>query len=106
MSDGEGTGEQLTYARNDDEGRFEIYLGTALAGFSEFKERGDRITFLHTEVFDRYEGQGIGSQLARFVLDDAVARGMLIVPRCPFIAAYLRRHEEYEDHVRWPPRTP
>jgi predicted GNAT family acetyltransferase len=26
----------------------------------------------------------------------------VIVPLCPFIAGYLRRHPEYEEHVRWP----
>jgi predicted GNAT family acetyltransferase len=33
------------------------------------------------------------------VLDDAVARGLRIVPYCPFIAAYLERHHEYSEYV-------
>ena len=55
--------------------------------------------FTHTEVFDAYEGKGVGSALARGALDDVRARGGRLVALCPFIAAYLERHPEYADLV-------
>jgi predicted GNAT family acetyltransferase len=32
-------------------------------------------------------------------LDDIRSRGLKVVPLCPFVAAYIRRHPEYEDLV-------
>jgi uncharacterized protein len=54
---------------------------------------------MHTEVEPRLEGQGLGAVLVRGALDDARARGELVVPRCPFVAAFIHRHPEYEDLV-------
>jgi len=48
------------------------------------------------EVFEA--GVGLGSVLARGALADARRRGLPVVPICPFIAAYIRRHaDEYAD---------
>ena len=57
------------------------------------------IVFTHTEVPPSLEGRGVGSRLARAALDDARRRGLAVVPRCPFIAAFIRRHPEYRDLV-------
>lgn len=63
------------------------------------------MTIYHTEVDPAFEGQGVGSQLAKAALDDVRARGLELVPRCPFIAAYIRRHsEDYLDLVAEPLR--
>ena len=68
-----------------------------LVAHSEYELAPGVITFLHTEVDPAFEGQGIGSALASSVLDDVRARGLRVVARCPFIAAYIRRHREYAD---------
>ena len=57
------------------------------------------VTFRHTEVDPSFEGQGLGSALARGALDDARARGLQVKALCPFIASYLKRHTEYQDIV-------
>ena len=88
--------------RNDQENRYEVWSGDALAGFAEYLERGDRTVFTHTEVDDAFSGQGLGKELAAEALDDVVRRGRTIVPLCPFIAAYVRKHTQYEPSVRWP----
>jgi predicted GNAT family acetyltransferase len=70
------------------------------AGLAAFELDGDRIVFTHTEVDDRFEGQGVGSALARHALDDVRARGSLrVVPRCPFIRSWIEKHPEYADLV-------
>jgi predicted GNAT family acetyltransferase len=48
----------------------------------------------------------VGSQLVRGALDDLRARGLRVVPLCPFVAAYLRRHPEDADLVGTDPATP
>jgi predicted GNAT family acetyltransferase len=56
--------------------------------------------FTHTEVDPAFEGHGIGSALAAGALDDARRRGLVVVPSCPFIRAYITRHPEYADLLR------
>jgi predicted GNAT family acetyltransferase len=41
----------------------------------------------------------VGASLVRQVLDEVRARGLTMVPQCPFVASYLRRHPEYTDLV-------
>ena len=52
-----------------------------------------------TLVPERLEGRGIASRLAKHVLADAKARELLILPVCPFFAAYLQKHPEHADVV-------
>ncbi len=79
--------------------RYEAKVGGELAGFAEYERRDGRVIFPHTVVDDEYEGHGVGGALARGALDDARARCEKVVPLCPFIAAYIERHEEYADLV-------
>jgi predicted GNAT family acetyltransferase len=85
---------------NPDEHRYEARTDDGIAGFAEYQlVRGDRIIFTHTEVDPKFEGQGVGSALAKGALDDARERGLQIVPICPFIARYVHRHPEYVPHL-------
>lgn len=45
------------------------------------------------------EGRGIASRLAKHVMADLKAKGLLILPTCPFFSAYLKKHPEYADQV-------
>jgi predicted GNAT family acetyltransferase len=73
--------------------RFEARLGAETVGFSQYKLDGETITFLHTEINPDLEGRGFGGRLAAGVLDAARSRGLSIVVACPFISAYVRRHQ-------------
>lgn len=93
----------ITIDRNEAAQRYELKLDGELAGYAEYSTDPGRITFTHTVVFPEQEGKGLASRIAKRVLDDAVASGDTIVPLCPFIAAYLRRHPGvYDDSVSWP----
>src|SRR5882762_6485664 len=88
---------------NEGSGKYEVWVGDKVAGFTQYEVVGDSIVFLHTEIDDAYGGQGLGKVLASAALDDVVASGKVIVPVCPFIAKFVRRNQEqYEGHVRWP----
>jgi predicted GNAT family acetyltransferase len=88
--------------RNDEEKRYEAWVGDELAGVAVYRERADRTVFTHTEVDSAFEGRGIAKALAAAALDDVVRRGRVIVPLCPFVTEYLKKHTEYEDHIRLP----
>lgn len=81
---------------NPEKQRFELPIDGRTA-FSEYRLEDGVLTVRHTEVPKELEGQGIGSQLARGVLDHARARGWKVIARCPFVHAYMQRHPEYDD---------
>jgi predicted GNAT family acetyltransferase len=83
---------------NPAEHRYEARVNGHLAVIV-YELDADRITFLHTEVPEALEGHGIAGAMARFALEDARARGMAVIPLCPFVRAYIRRHPEYADLV-------
>lgn len=56
-------------------------------------------TLTHTEVPKSLAGGGIGSALVKGALDHARSIGVNVIPRCPFVAAYIRRHPEEIDLV-------
>jgi predicted GNAT family acetyltransferase len=87
---------------NPDERRYELWAGEKLAGFAAYDLRGELTVFTHTEIDDAFSGQGLGKVLAAGALDDVVAKGRTIVPVCPFIDGYLKKHPGYADHVRRP----
>jgi predicted GNAT family acetyltransferase len=90
-----------TIAVNDapERERYEIRVGGELAGFATNKARPNQIVFKHTEIDDRFEGQGLASKLVAFALDDARGRGLAVLPFCPFVKAYIQRHREYAELV-------
>ncbi len=77
--------------------RYEARLGGRVAGFSQYRIRPGHLVFIHTKVDPAYEGRGIGSRLVRWELDDVRRRGLKVVPVCPFVRAFIRRHDEYAD---------
>jgi len=87
---------------NAGRGRFELAVPGGVA-FATYRRSPGVVTVLHTEVPEALSGHGVGSALARGLLDIVRARGEKVVPRCPFLAAFMRKHPEYEDLVE---RTP
>lgn len=80
--------------------RFEARDETgALAGVVTYQLTGSIIAYTHTEVDAALEGQGVGSTLARAVMDDARAKGRTVVPICPFLSGWLGKHPEYDSIV-------
>jgi predicted GNAT family acetyltransferase len=96
MMEAEMPDEQLTVTDNAAAHQYEAYVDGKLARLV-YELRDDAIVMTHAEVHPSIEGRGIGGQVVRAALDDARARGLRVVPRCPFVHAYIRRHPEYRD---------
>jgi predicted GNAT family acetyltransferase len=91
---------QVTVQDNPDKRRYEAATESGVvAGFAEYRDVDGVRVFTHTEVDDSYEGQGIGSSLARGALDDVRDRGVPIRVKCPFIKKFVDSHEEYADLI-------
>ncbi len=79
--------------------RYEVHTEGEVAILT-YERHGDHITFFHTEVPPALEGRGIAGRLARAALEAARTAGLEVVPLCPYVAAYIRRHQEYLPLVR------
>jgi predicted GNAT family acetyltransferase len=80
---------------NPDKQRYDVFVDDQLAGYAAYRSTPGQLVFTHTKVDAAYEGHGVGSALARDALDDVRRRGLTVVPQCPFVSAYIRRHPDY-----------
>ena len=90
----------LTVQENAPRHRYEaVDESGVVAGFVEYVDhRGMRLLF-HTEVDSAFEGQGVGSTLAKEVVDQALAAGHAVEISCPFLKTWVEKHPEYADKV-------
>jgi predicted GNAT family acetyltransferase len=79
--------------------RYEILRNSKVAGAITYRTAPGVKVLLHTEVEPAEEGHGVGDRLVSGALDDIRAHGLHVVPVCPFVAAYLRRHPEQRDLI-------
>ena len=79
---------------NEARHRYELVEDGTLLGVLNYHDRPDARVLVHTEVDPAHEGKGAGTQLIESALADIHARGLELVPLCPFVRAYLRNHPE------------
>lgn len=91
--------DDFTIVAVPEKNRYELRDGEKVAGFAEYTLTSDQIVFTHTVIDKEYGGRGLGSKLARHVLDDAATTGKRIVPVCSFIAAYARKHHDWDEFL-------
>jgi uncharacterized protein len=83
----------LTIDNNALASRFEALVNGRVAVL-DYRIEGGTIFLLHVEVPASEQGRGIAGRLSRAALEFSRDSGLKVVPRCPFIAAYMRRHPE------------
>ena len=81
---------------NKAEHEFELVVDGHRA-VAAYQLEGDTIVFTHTIVPKAIEGRGGASRLIRGALDQVRDRGLKVVPQCPFVAAYIKRHPDTQD---------
>lgn len=90
--------EERSVRNNKQEQRFEMMLGEGAMALIQYEEAGEGVLALtHAEVPEEFEGQGIGNALVKGTFELVRAEELKIIPACPFVAAYLRRHPEYQS---------
>jgi predicted GNAT family acetyltransferase len=97
-------GRTIEIARDTDRRRYRAVVDGEVAAEAEFLLTPDLMVFTHTEVRPAFEGQGVGSALIRWALDDARADGYSVLPTCPFVRGFIERNaDEYADLVHQRP---
>jgi predicted GNAT family acetyltransferase len=84
---------------NEAELRYEALRDGRVVGEIRYRTAPDTVVLVHTEVAPSAGGSGVGSRLVAHALDDIRARGLNVVPLCPFVASFIRRHPDYADLV-------
>lgn len=82
------------------ESSYELLIDGSRAGVLHYLPTRGALVLVHTEVAPELEGKGLAGRLVAGALEDIRARGLRVVPVCPFVTAYLRRHPEYGDLVQ------
>jgi predicted GNAT family acetyltransferase len=90
------------FVDDPDAHRFELRSGEEVLGFIDYQLSAHTIVLVHTEVDEAHSGKGYAATLARSALDEARSRGLRVVPTCPYVASYIRKHPEYADLVERP----
>ena len=89
------SGFEIRHESGDTRGRFVIDLGDGSEAELTYSRAGtSRWIADHTGVPRAHEGQGIGSRLVRALIAAARAEGVKIVPLCPYVKAWVRKHPD------------
>ncbi|MGW6902205.1 GNAT family N-acetyltransferase [Streptomyces sp. NPDC054919] len=86
-----------TVQRVDPKHRYEILLDGTTAGHTAYRDRDDQRVFYHTKIYDAFAGQGLAAILVQQALTDVRTSGKRIVPVCPYVAKFLKKHDEFAD---------
>lgn len=86
----------MTVRDNSARQRYELEVAGELA-FIDYRRDGRNVIMTHAEVPPAFRGGGIGSALVRGALALVRERGDKVVPLCPFVVHYVRRHPETHD---------
>ncbi|MGQ0632397.1 MAG: GNAT family N-acetyltransferase [Sporichthyaceae bacterium] len=79
--------------------RYEIHVGGVRIGLADYRAREGHVVVTHTEISPAWGGRGLGGLLTRRMLDDLRARGLQVIPGCPFTAAWISENPDYADLV-------
>jgi predicted GNAT family acetyltransferase len=79
--------------------RFEIPAGGGTLAFLNYTCDGDHLILEHTHVPDELRGKGIAADLARAALEEARQRRWSVIPRCSYVAGFIKRNPQFADLV-------
>jgi predicted GNAT family acetyltransferase len=83
--------------------RYELLDGGAVIGKAHYLPhdggKGPERIFYHTTVSEDYAGQGLAARLVQDALDDTLAAGIAVVPVCPYVKVWLRKHPDYQPRM-------
>ena len=89
---------EYTLIDNAEEKQYEYRLEEGIARL-EYIKTADKVFLTHTEVPRAYEGKGVASALVKEVLGEVEKSGLALIPLCPYVAMYIKRHPEWRKLV-------
>ena len=97
------TTENIRVVAEPSRQRYELFHGDTMIGMTVYGlPDSGHIDFVHTEVDPDYSGRGLAGVLAEFAIKDVQAQGKRVIPHCPYVRGWLRKHSEYDAIVDFP----
>ncbi len=91
-------GRTILFTRDDNQRRYMATVDGDEAAVCEYLLTDDLVIFSHTITKPAFEGQGVASSLVKWALDDVRRSARHLLAVCPFVKAFVERHEaEYAD---------
>ncbi len=78
--------------------RFEIEVNGHYA-FIDYKEMSSKIALIHTEAEPELAGTGAAAAVVEKTLHYIEDQGKKLLPFCPFVFAYIKKHPEWKRIV-------
>ncbi|AGC75617.1 hypothetical protein LX97_00309 [Nonlabens dokdonensis] len=92
--------DAIQYALKENESQKKYYFEIEEhVAFIEYIKAQGNIYLTHTEVPKELEGRGIASNLVLKVLEEIDQNEWRLIPLCPFVATYIKRHPEWKKLV-------
>ncbi len=89
---------EIQVAYNDKNGAFFIpFENKKIAEMTFVFAGADKIIIDHTEVNPEYNGKGLGKKLVTAAVEFARAKGITIIPLCPFAKKVFDKTPEFKD---------
>jgi len=102
MASTDKTGAQVTVRKEPD--KFVVAVEGQDVGLTMFEDEGEQRVFFHTEVDEAFGGRGLATIVIGEALAQTKAEGLRIVPVCPTVTAFCKKHPEFADVVDRPTR--
>ncbi|MFC7772754.1 GNAT family N-acetyltransferase [Flavobacterium sp. GCM10027622] len=90
--------EPIPLIKNETKHQFEISIDEHKALIA-YKETEGVIALIHTEVEPELEGKGAATAVIEKTLDYIKKDQYKLVPLCPLVFAYIKRHPEWKEIV-------
>lgn len=91
--------EDIPLVQNEDKSRFEIVVD-GLYAFVEYEVDEDGLVALvHTEADPGLAGKGAAAAVVEKTLLQLEKEGKQILPYCPYVFAYIKKHPEWKRMV-------
>ncbi|AUM73983.1 GNAT family N-acetyltransferase [Paracoccus jeotgali] len=91
---------EITLEETDAKGRYRAIVDGHEAEMTYSRAGATTIIIDHTGVPNELRGRGVGQALVRRGVEDARAKGLKIIPLCPFAKAQIERHPEWQDVLK------
>jgi hypothetical protein len=91
----EATFEDIPLINNELSRQFEMVADNVKAKI-EYDLQKDRMFLVHTEVPPALAGKGAGNAIVEKTLHYLEENNLKLVPLCPFVAAYVKKHPEWK----------
>lgn len=91
--------ENIPVVKNEDKSRYEIVVD-GLYAFVEYEVDEDgMVALVHTEADPGLAGKGVAAALVEKTLLQLDKDGKQVLPYCPYVFAYIKKHPEWKRMV-------